>query len=134
MHALCALMLTDMGAHLVEQPQMGALRDQEIVHRPEDRPERISVGDPPFAHIRPAMVFYRYGRARDPSLEQSARIDLFQRAQRVVAQVMDLDRRRAAEDRPRENPLWPAMHPEKGEGIRSEERRVGKECRSRGSP
>ena len=49
MHAGSAFMVDQMGAELVEEPEMRSFRDIIIVHRPEHRPEGIRVGDRPFA-------------------------------------------------------------------------------------
>ena len=49
MHAGRALMVDQVRAELVEQPEMRALGDVIVVHRAEHRPEGIGVGDPPLA-------------------------------------------------------------------------------------
>ena len=56
-------MINDMRAHLVEQVQVRALGDQEIVGRPQHRAERISIGLPPIVAAAGAMIAHRLARA-----------------------------------------------------------------------
>ena len=57
--ALGAVMLERMRAHLVEQPQMRALADVIVVHRPEHRAEAVGIGDRPFAAAIAGAVAHR---------------------------------------------------------------------------
>ena len=49
MHAVGALVVDRVRAHLVEEPQVAAFADVVVVHRPEHRAEGVGVGHPPVA-------------------------------------------------------------------------------------
>ena len=59
MDAACPFVLDQMGAQLVEEPEMRALGDIVIVHRAQHRAERVGIGDPPLAAGIGGAVFDR---------------------------------------------------------------------------
>lgn len=59
MDALGAVMLDEVGAHLVEQAQVRALAGEIIIHRSEHRTEAVGIGDGPFGIAAPGAVTHR---------------------------------------------------------------------------
>jgi hypothetical protein len=79
-----AFMLDRMRAKLVEQPEVRALVDEEIVERPQHRAERIGVRHPPFVRACGAAIRHRLAHAWNVAFGQSALIDALQFAQRLA--------------------------------------------------
>ena len=117
MDAFRAFVLDHMRAELVEQPEVRALGDQEIVERPQHRAERIGVRHPPFVPCRRAAILHRLARALDRALEQAARVDPRQRAQHLAIKRVRLRRLRPRQHRTGERAARPLVNPQQGERI-----------------
>ena len=109
-NAIRALMLDEMRAHLVEQPQMGALIDQEIIDRPQHGAKAIGVCHPPFMPIGAAAIFDGFGLAPDLAFKHRRVIDTVQTAKRCSAKRERTDLICTGQDGARKAAVRPLMH------------------------
>ena len=110
-------MVDQMRAQLVEQPQMRALGDEEIVGRPQHRAEAVGIGHPPFVPAALATVFYRLARALDRCFEQSAIIHPLEWPKFLARKVMCRGILSPRQDRARKGSLRTIVHAKQGKGI-----------------
>jgi hypothetical protein len=82
-------MLDQVSAQLVEQAQMAALPDQEIINGPQHRAEAVRITDQPVMTIGAGAI--AQGLRFQHTLEQPSPIDLLQHAQRRAGEALRLD-------------------------------------------
>ncbi len=103
-HAVGALVMDQVRAHLVEEPQVAAFADVVVVHRPEHRAEGIGVGHPPLAAGVAGAVLERLALADvERPLEEAGVVAAGQGAGGLVVEGEGLElgrRRRRRRGRP----------------------------------
>ena len=90
--AFGALVLHRVRAHPVEEPEVAALADVVVVHRPEHRPEGIGVGHPPLAAGVAGAVLERLPRLQSHRpLEEAGVVPPLERADRGAVEGEGLE-------------------------------------------
>ena len=117
MHAIRAFVRNQMRAQFVEQPQVGALADQEIVQRPQHGPEAVGIGQPPRMAAAMAMIAQRLRLAAQRAFEQPARVDTHQRAQRLAGKAVRFGGFGTRQYGAGEHPVRAIMNPKQRKGI-----------------
>jgi hypothetical protein len=112
-----SLMVNDMRAKLVKQPQVRSFRDQEVIGRAQHWPETISIGNPPIVRACGAVIFNRLTRAFDLAFEQAAIVHAGELPEAFSYKVMGLSGLCTWQNRARKYAAWPVMQTQQSEGI-----------------
>ena len=117
-HAVGALVVEGVGAHLVEEAEMAALAHVVVVHRAEDGAEGIGVGHPPLAAGVAGAVLERLALPdRERAFEEAGVVAALEDARGLAVEGEGLELGGAVDEGAGDELRPRALHAEHGEGV-----------------